>query len=440
MRINFQEIGFLSFNLGIFFLSSALPIAGLFIIISMFFSFQVNGSRFLNDKWNYPFFIASLLMIFSNIKNYLNTEYQSFSNITIHNENHIKEILGSNNSWIDLFNWLPFFLLFWSSQNFLKSYQQREIVARSLIIGSVPVIFSCIRQFWFGSYGPFKTLYGLIVWFQVPPNRFEGSVTGLFSNPNYCGFWLAIILPFTYYFFRSIKLKKIYKLFLFFLLALNLYFILMTNSRNALISLLVTLKFIFSIKVFMILVIAILLFLITSIFIPTSLINLSFLSQFSKDILFEGIKEIDQFTRIEIWKKSIKLISLKPLLGWGSGFYPLAYILINGKWQAQHTHNMPLELAFNFGIPVSLILTLFISFIFFKTYRILYSNSSLNKIFDLNKCWFAASTIFLINHLTDITYYDGKISLLIWVLLAGMKCIVNEKECLKKNEIALKKS
>ena len=49
--------------------------------------------------------------------------------------------------------------------------------------------------------------------------------------------------------------------------------------------------------------------------------------------------------------------------------------------------------------------------------------------------------IFLIAHLNDITYYDGKISILIWTLMAGLKCIVDENsQYYKKDKVLYYKS
>ena len=143
----------------------------------------------------------------------------------------------------------PFFLFFWTSQKYLKSYENRKTVARSLIIGSVPVIFSCIRQLWFNSYGPFKTLYGLIVWFQVPSNRFEGSVTGLFSNPNYAGFWFSTIWPFSLGFFIQSN-QRVQKYLNFLIMTITSYLLVLTGSRNALICLIFSALVLFKFKFF----------------------------------------------------------------------------------------------------------------------------------------------------------------------------------------------
>ena len=43
-----------------------------------------------------------------------------------------------------------------------------------------------------------------------------------------------------------------------------------------------------------------------------------------------------------------------------------------------------------------------------------------------NKTWFVSILIFLIMHLTDITFYDGKISILACLLFAGLRNIIKE--------------
>ena len=36
--------------------------------------------------------------------------------------------------------------------------------------------------------------------------------------------------------------------------------------------------------------------------------------------------------------------------------------------------------------------------------------------------------ILIISHISDVTYYDGRVSLLIWILMAGLKCILDEEK------------
>ena len=42
----------------------------------------------------------------------------------------------------------------------------------------------------------------------------------------------------------------------------------------------------------------------------------------------------------------------------------------------------------------------------------------------------------MISHISDVTYYEGRLSLLIWLLMAGMKTIIDEE----KTESSLNKS
>ena len=82
-------------------------------------------------------------------------------------------------------------------------------------------------------------------------------------------------------------------------------------------------------------------------------------------------------------------------------------------------------MAYNFGIPVALILSLTLLFIFFKVLiEIIFFNRNKNNFF--NKIWLFSFATLLISHLVDVTYYDGKISLIFIILLSGLKCIKEE--------------
>ena len=130
--------------------------------------------------------------------------------------------------------------------------------------------------------------------------------------------------------------------------------------------------------------------------------------------------------RIDIFSRAINYIKLRPLLGWGATIFPTMYLLSGGDMDAQHTHNINLELAFNYGIPVSILLTYLISIILMKSFKLIYFNQKHNSL--INKSWFASTMIVVVYNLTDITYYDGKFSLISWILLAGLKGIIEEKK------------
>ena len=88
-----------------------------------------------------------------------------------------------------------------------------------------------------------------------------------------------------------------------------------------------------------------------------------------------------------------------------------------------------------YGIPIAIILTLFVSCLFFKSWNIIFQKrSNLNTV--VNKAWVVSTLIILISHLSDVTYYDGRISLLIWTLLSGLKSILDESNNKSINNVS----
>ena len=82
--------------------------------------------------------------------------------------------------------------------------------------------------------------------------------------------------------------------------------------------------------------------------------------------------------------------------------------------------------------------TLFIlTLLMYKTKPNIYSKKSFFNINDqlVNKFWWISTSIILLMHLTDITYYDGRISILFWVLIAGIRCHLRE---INVNKLSLK--
>ena len=61
------------------------------------------------------------------------------------------------------------------------------------------------------------------------------------------------------------------------------------------------------------------------------------------------------------------------------------------------------------------------------------SYQNLNNL-NINKSWFAASLIATTSQISDMTFFDGKISIIIIILLAGLKCIFEDLELHKKGD------
>ena len=93
----------------------------------------------------------------------------------------------------------------------------------------------------------------------------------------------------------------------------------------------------------------------------------------------------------------------------------------------QHSHNMIIELAYNFGIPLAIFVLSSICLILKKSYKKLKSLNKLSLKYAAYKSFIISFFIFLVSHLNDVTYYDGKISILFSVLLASVVKIIDQE-------------
>ena len=437
---NSNELAKKIFFLGLFFLPSAIIISGIFFITSLFIAFRFNKINFFESKWDLMLSISLILIVISTINNTL---------INVPEE----LIYESKFSiWISLFNWIPLYFFYWGFSIFLKTETERITSLKFLISGSIPVLLTCFFQEFFNLYGPFKTFFGLIVWYNKPLIEIGGT-TGLFSNPNYSGAFLTLTLPFLYFFLRSKENQKIEKkLFLFFITFFTLFFSITTNSRNALIGIIISFFSIVNIRklTFYILMSFSGIFIFTNslsnilkFIFNQSIFNMqsfcmknNYISLFCQIFVF-------QFSlmtpRIRIWAAAFSAIKDRPLWGWGSSTFTYLYpykekVLIPYRnLDVTHSHNIILEIAHNFGIPVALILTFTILSLFINTFKLVVLNNK--KLNSINKSWIISLLILLFLHLFDITYYDGRISIILIILLAGTKCIIQEQKDIQFKKI-----
>ncbi len=422
--IKLKKSGEFLFKLGIFLLSSAFSLASFFLIISLIISFMENYKNFLKEKVIYILIFCSLLMIISSISNYVSINEYS----TLFTDKEIS--FNKFNIWLDMFNWIPMFLCFWGFQYYLDSPLKRKNLLFILLAGSVPVIFSCIIQYFFEVYGPFSTLGGLIIWFQKPINHNHG-VSGLFSNQNYTGFWLSVVWSISLgfiYLEKSSRKKKIITIIFSSIIA---FLTILTTSRNALLGSILPIPIIFGIKGILFLIALIILLSILSLT-SFQLVQIETPAIEILTNLFEKITKFDfnnfyNYERVDIWIKTFLSIAERPLLGWGATTFYFILLTKNPIIDSKHTHNIILQLAYNYGIPTAIILTTFVINLLIKNIEILRYKSNSSKLL-INKIWFSTSLVALLSQIFDITYFDGKVSILIWVLLAGLNCIKKEKK------------
>jgi len=429
--LDLNKFGNKLFLVGIFFLATTPFISILLLLPSAILGAFNRKDKFLKDIWNYPFITTSILMIISCFMQTWRTYDLPEYDIKL--------------SFIGLLNWIPLFFCFWGFQPYLSTKKSRQNTLLLLVMGTIPVLITGLGQYFFKWYGPFETLNGLIIWFQRPIDINIVGLTGLFNNQNYAGSWLSIIFSMSLTFALvkdNRKFKKIIALVVFLFLSLTT---ILTYSRNSLFALIFSILFFIKskrftlISIFFIITI-VLIFLQKGLFNTDNFFVLSISHSFEKlfNILpiglsnkLQSIINFNNSPRTIIWGFVINLIWVKKYFGWGAGSFPILfepfdYTNIN----AQHTHNLPFEIAFNYGLPSAIIL---ISSLFFLTFKNNLLELNIKREYRLNKenifdtGWKTSANIFLVTHLFDITYFDSRISILSWILFAGMRNIIRKE-------------
>ena len=424
----FLNLGTNFFNIGIFLLPSAFFFSSFFLFISLIIS-NIKNRDFLKDSWNIPLIICSFLMIIiCLIPNFNPTNFYNLS-------------INKNLNWLGLANWIPMFWLYFCAQFYLKDNKARRLCALLLMLGTIPILISGFGQYYFEWHGPFQLLKGTIIWYQRGNDEGFQTLTGPFNNANVAGTWLTTIFPFSIFYIINSS-KRISKRIFYILLTLaTLLATLLTHSRNALINTSIASLLMLGVSLKILFICTIVIFLLcASIFIfeiPLDFLNLFKKSGFLSSFIPETSKLSDflNFYRIKIWRTTIFNIFKSPFIGWGASSFSTLYLLKYGndysKSGFQHTHNLVLELANNYGIFVSLILFTTIFFLIYKSKPNISSNRLNENLID--KFWWISTLIILLMHMSDIAYYDGRISILFWILMAGIRCILRESSL--KNSI-----
>ncbi len=418
---NLEDYGFILFILGIFFLPSTIVIGVLFLLPAFVIASLSGNKSFFKDYWNLPFLIFGLLIIISTIsQNYLLT-------------NNYLAIWDTKLSLIGLANWIPFIWVFWASQPYLNSKLKRRSFSLVLIASTFPVLITGFGQYFLNWTGPFQTLNGLIIWYQRPIEN-PGGLSGLFSNQNYAASWLNFVWPFclALFFEKGNNLFKKTAAFSF-LISTGLAAFL-TFSRNAWLGLFTSMPIVLGKKGFKIflplltITILILFFLFSPIFdveLQNTLKNLlsgKILLEFSK----EGYEGLD-VTRMEIYKSAFELIKANPFFGIGAGSFTEIFFLNTNFWKG-HSHNLLFELSISYGLPATIIFFITTTNILYLSNKKIFSSEIKVDVNYIDRAFWTSLFFFLISQLADVQYFDGKISLITWILMGGLKNIILDKD------------
>ena len=419
-KYSLKKLGGISFLTGVFFLPSTLFVGGIFLLISATVGTYINKKEYLSDNWNKSFFVCGLLIIISSLKNFF------FTNSLLTNE------FDPKLSLIGTLNWLPFFWLFWGFQPFLDSTEKRKATSIFLIAGTFPLIVSGFGQYFFNWTGPFELLNGLIVWYQRPIDTH--GLTGPFNNQNYAGSWFSLVFPFCLaLLFEKTKnsLNRIFSLF--FLFSIGIAGIL-TNSRNAWASLISSIPLIIGLENlywYTPLILTITLIMFITVYQPFSGGFQDLLRELIPERIWLEFYETRisnlHITRIELLFSAYRVSVLNPIFGLGSGSFPVIFELQKNLWKG-HPHNIILELAISFGYPAALLFLSTISILFIKSAKIIFAkkHEKIDFLF-FERAWWTSIFLFFITQLFDVQYFDGRISVLAWIILSGLKLSLEER-------------
>ena len=416
-----EDYGFIFFLIGIFFLPSTIAIGILFLLPSLILASLSANKSFFKDYWNLPFLIFGLLLLISAFsQNYLLT-------------NKYGEIWETKLSFIGLANWIPLIWVFWASQPYLNSKSKRRTFSLILVASTFPVLITGFGQYFLNWTGPFQTLNGLIIWYQRPIEN-PGGLSGLFSNQNYAASWLNFVWPFCIALFIEKRNDLFKKTAAFSFLISTCLAAFLTFSRNAWLGLFTSMPIVLGKKGFnfflplITITIIILFFLFSPIFngeLQNSLRNLlpeKIFLEFSD----EGYEGLD-VTRMGIYKSAFDLIKANPFFGIGAGSFTEIFFLNTNFWKG-HSHNLLFELSISYGLPATIIFFITTSNILYLSSKKLFSRKIKNDVNYIDRAFWTALFFFLVSQLADVQYFEGRISLITWILMAGLKNIILEKD------------
>ncbi len=412
-NLNKYKLGELFFFIGSFFLCSSIVIAGIFLLPSLIYGsiIQFRKKNFFKNPWQISFLICGILII-------SNALLQKFII-----SNNFSEIWDPNLSLIGIGNWVPFFWIFWACQPFLDSAKKRKKLSLTIIAGSFPLILTGFGQYYFNWNGPYKIFNGLITWYLRPSE----NLTGLFNNVNYTGTWFNLILPFCVA-LVSEKTKNFFKkgISISFLLGIG-FSIFLTNSRNAWLGLSLVIPLFIGKEgiIFIIFGLFLLIFLISPFFsgeIKSNLVNLI------PNVIYSQIAPSGYHvnTRLNLLVSAIEIIKMSPIVGIGAASFSSIYQLKEDTYYG-HSHNLFTELAISYGIPVTIIFSAsIISLLIISYHKIFLIKKKTNDINFIDRAFWVSVFFFFISQLADIQYFEGRISILIWIFVAALKNIIED--------------
>ena len=412
-------LGWRCFQLGLFVLPSSALIAGLLLLVAL-----IQGSRgrspWWRDRCNQLLALVAGLMVCGALSATLQASQVPAYPPSL--------------AWAGLFNWLPFFWAFWGFQPYLADSAARRRVALALVAGTVPVVVTGLGQLFLGWHGPWQILGGAVIWHVREGGNPPQRLAGLFDYANVAGSWLSLTWPFLLAALLSCRrrlrlgsLAAVTELVV--LLALTVAQVaalVLTDSRNAWGAVLLAIplvvgpgSWLWLLPVLALSLLPVLLAVLpgvpAAVQVPMRELVPQSLWGRLNDVNSHGDRPV-QITRLMQWSLAVEWIQQRPWLGWGAAAYSVLYPLRTG-FSLNHAHNIAVDLALSFGIPVALLLVGLVLWLLLRGARRGMTGAS-----TFDRAWWASALVLASLHAADIPMYDSRLNIAGWVLLAGLRC------------------
>ena len=334
-------------------------------------------------------------------------------------------------AFLQLANFYPYLLLFTVLPHLLKGTEPLVRLATDVVIATIPINLIAIVEYWLRAPGipAWLKRTELSRWFRARPHKERAMV--MFGHPNALAAYLVLVLGLglgliLYYRqeYRQAGQSRLNRpnrasfgfgqfdwqtALLYFSCFSCLLGIFASGSRNGLL-------------------VALSQLLILSLFTPVSHIMLGLVmaglaaGAVGLGVGGRALSQIDwtHDPRVGVWNFALTLLSQRPWLGWGLGNFKLQYPpgLIPEYQYIAHPHNVWLLLAVEAGLPVMLLFTWLVGRICLRAVQQLRVAPPPERAVLL--AYLLAFWGCLAFALFDVAFYDARINVTNWVLLAGL--------------------
>lgn len=332
-------------------------------------------------------------------------------------------------AFLQLTNFLPFFVFFAFLPFLFKGSGKLEQLAIDLVITSIPVNIVAFVEYLIKSpYIPGSIQrWQFIDWLRSAPHK--GRAMVMFEHPNALASYLVLILGLGLGLIllqsvqqrgvadRSRKLQRLYPpgWLVYAAVYLNLLGIFSSGSRNGmLIAISQLVVFSLFVKANRTVLISGLLSLL-AVVVAAALVGIG-----GRAVSLEGLTDDP---RVGVWQIALELIRERPLLGWGLGNYKFLYparIIDPVFDKIFHPHNFWLLLASEAGLLVMVGLTVVVGYVCFRAVHLLVTKQLAASDRPLMLGYLFAFWGCVAFALFDVTFYDARINVLNWIILAGI--------------------